>query len=417
MSVMDVSDLMREAEIRALDLLGHELPDVLDRLVAVATAVTGAQVAEIHVITSSAQHTLAGTHGSPAPCSNDDSYCSTIVREDERDHVVPDVRLDDRFKDSPFTTSGAVVSYAASQMVTRTGVPIGTLCVFDPGHKDFDEAQIKALSGLAEAAMDVLETRREIASMQEALAQLADGSRELRRSNEHLAAFAGQVGHDVQGPLAGVLMALQLMEEETPGGATDLLLRTALSSAQRMRTTVTGLMEFASLGGSLHPVELEMKRVAADVLADLSARRGHARVQVGELPPVFGDDVQVRAVTQNLVANALKYAGGVDHPVIRVTGSTDGRRTRIVVADNGPGVPAEQRDAIFDLLVRGAGVEHTGVDGLGIGLATCRRIIEAHGGAIGVDEADGGGAAFWFELPVPDDRRRPSAREGDSVAV
>lgn len=393
---------MREAEIRALDLLGRDLPDVLDRLVSVAAAVTGAKVAEIHVITASSQHTLAGTHGSPAPCSNDDSYCSAIVREEERDHVVPDVRLDDRFKDSPFTTSGAVIFYAASQLVTRTGVPIGTLCVFDSEHREFDAAQSAALSGLAEAAMDVLETRREIQSMQETLAQLADGSRELRRSNEHLAAFAGQVSHDVQGPLAGVLMALQLMEEEMPDGATDLLLRTALSSAQRMRTTVAGLMDFAVLGGTLHPVGLEMSRVVSDVLADLSARRGNARVEIGELPTVYGDDVQVRAVTQNLLANALKYAGGVDHPVIRVSGSTDGGRTRVVVTDNGPGVPADQQASIFGLMVRGDGVEHTGVDGLGIGLATCRRIVEAHGGTMGVAEAPGGGAAFWFELPVPE---------------
>lgn len=425
MSVMDLSDLMREAEIRALDLLGHELPDVLSRLVRIAATVSGARGAEINIISGGSQHTLASAAGTAGGCDAHDSFCAKIIREPARQHVVPDARADARFANSPFAVSGAITSYAASQLVTSSGIPIGTLCVFDPDRREIGDDAMKVLGELSESVMDVLETRREFQVVQETLAQLADGSRELRRSNEHLAAFAGQVSHDVQGPLAGVLMALQLMEEETPDGTTDLLLRTALSSAQRMRTTVAGLMDFAVLGGTLHPVGLEMRRVVSDVLADLSARRGNARVEIGQLPTVYGDDVQVRAVTQNLLANALKYAGGVDHPVIRVSGSTDAGRTRVVVTDNGPGVPADQQASIFELMVRGEGVEHTGVDGLGIGLATCRRIVEAHGGTIGVAEAPGGGAAFWFELPVPEacvatdltDDRSGVDEEETSVAV
>jgi signal transduction histidine kinase len=398
---VDAQDAVREAEIRALDLIGQPLPDVLDHLVRVAARVTGAAAAEIHVITSTAQHTLASTGPMPDPWPASDSYCARIVREPDRGHVIPDVRLDDRFKDSTFTTSGAVVTYAANQLVTPSGVPIGTLCVFDPERKEIDEAKMEVLSMLSEATMDVLEARRQHDAMQDSLAELSDGTRELRRSNEHLAAFAGQVSHDLQGPLAAVLMSLQLMEEtgQEPDG---LFLRNALSGAQRMRATIAGLMDFAVLGGRLSLVRLDMGSVVRDVLADLESRIGRTQVLVGELPKVWGDDVQVRAVTQNLVANALKYAGHVPEPVVRVTGATRGRFTRVTVADNGPGVPEDQRDTIFGLLVRGREVSTSGVEGLGIGLATCRRIVESHGGSIGVDGAPGGGAEFWFELPVPE---------------
>lgn len=396
---MDVSDLMREAEIRAMDLLGHELPDVVSRLARIAAKVSGASGAEVNIISGGSQHTLASAAGIPGGCDAHDSFCAKIIRAPGRHHLVPDARADARFADSRFTVSGAITTYAASKLVTSSGVPIGTLCVFDADRRDISEAAMEVLGELAESVMEILETRREFQVAQETLAQLADGSRELRRSNEHLAAFAGQVSHDVQGPLAAVLMALQLMEEAQEG-STDLLLRTALSSAQRMRTTVAGLMDFAVLGGKLRPACLDMRRVVSDVLVDLSARRGEARIVVGELPQVYGDDVQVRAVTQNLIANALKYACGVANPAIEVSGEIVGEVTRIVIADNGPGVPVEQRGAIFDLLVRGEGAEHSGVDGLGIGLATCRRIVESHGGTIGVGESPTGGAAFWFELPV-----------------
>jgi signal transduction histidine kinase len=258
------------------------------------------------------------------------------------------------------------------------------------------------LGELSAAVMDVLESRRHHEELEAAVAELATGSRELRRSNEHLAAFAGQVSHDVQGPLAAVLMALQMMEEEreeTGEAAEALLLDSALSGAQRMRATIAGLMDFAVLGGKLAVIPLDMNTVVADALVDLGARRGRARVEVADLPKVYGDDVQVRAVTQNLVANAMKYAG--QRPVIRIDGEVLDGRTRITVSDDGPGVPLDQRADIFRLNVRGEGVELTGVDGLGIGLATCRRIIDAHGGSIGVGDSADGGAAFWFELPDP----------------
>ncbi len=414
---MAFPDMMREAEIRALDLLGDDLPDVLARLVNVAGLATGAHAA-IHLITADEQVTLAGTDGLVGPCAADASFCATILRDPGRVHVVADARLDERFRNSPFTTSGRIVSYAASPMVTSNGVPIGTLCVFDPERKEFEESQLSVLAELSQAAMDVLETRRRHSDLVESVTELAEGSRELRRSNEHLAAFAGQVSHDIQGPLAAVLMALQLMEEEREGEAVgDLLLRSALSGAHRMRATISGLMDFAVLGGALHPQRLDMAEVVHDVLDDLAARRGRTQVVLGSLPKVWGDDVQVRAVTQNLVANALKYAGGGDLPVIRISGYAVGGRTRVSISDNGPGVPAAERDSIFDLMVRGEGVEETGVEGLGIGLDTCRRIIEAHHGEIGVRTSVEGGAEFWFDLPAPDTAVAVPPHAQDSVAV
>ena len=392
--------------MRALDLLGEQLPDVLQRLVRVAASVSGARQAYLNVISSGAQHTLArAVEDDFAGCVEEDSLCARVVREPERQHRVPDARLDPRFATSPFVTGGAVVTYAATQLVTSTGVPVGTLCVFDPVPREVDDAAMGVMAELAEAVMEVLESRRQFESLHDALSSLTDGTRELRRSNEHLAAFAGQVSHDVQGPLASVLMALQLLreEQEAHGAPVDpdaaMLVGTALSGAQRMRATVSGLMDVAVLGGRLRPTELDMDRVLDDVLVDLATRRGRSTVVARDLPPVWGDDVQVRAVTQNLVANALKYAG--DDATIVVSGQVSDRAVRISVADDGPGVPPAERESVFGLMVRGDGVEGTGVDGLGIGLATCRRIIEAHGGRIGVGDSAAGGADFWFELPLP----------------
>lgn len=131
------------------------------------------------------------------------------------------------------------------------------------------------------------------------------------------------------------------------------------------------------------------------MLVDLRPGIGDAEIEVSRLPKLLGHESEVRSVLQNLVANAVKFAAPFGTPQVAVSGTERGGATRITVADNGPGVPEEQREAVFALNVRG----DSAVEGHGIGLATCARIIRTRGGTIGVDRAPSGGAAFWFELP------------------
>jgi signal transduction histidine kinase len=112
---------------------------------------------------------------------------------------------------------------------------------------------------------------------------------------------------------------------------------------------------------------------------------------------VTGDPVQLRAVVQNLVANAAKFVQPGLAAKIEVSASRAPGGWRVEVADHGIGIPPEHRDRVFEPFAR----VHEGVPGHGIGLATVRRVIDAHGGRIGVAETPGGGTTVWFELPDP----------------
>ncbi len=407
---MNAADLQRDAEVRALGLLDVDVPDVVQRLVVLAARLTGAASAEVNVITADMQHTVASAFGSRTSIPAAESFCATIVREPQRHHVVPDARLDPRFATHEATLSGQVASYAASQLVTASGIPVGTLCVYDARPGVVDESTFAVLQELSQAVVDLLDVREHQDAMRSTLVELTDGSRELRRSNEHLAAFAGQVSHDILGPLSAVLMALQLIDDDlresrVPAAPHRVeLLRRAITASERMEAMVSGLMEFAALGGRISATRVDMDGAVKDVLVDLGAAAGEAHVEVGELPALWGDEVQLRALLQNLLANAFKYAGGTSDTRIRVSGERSGGRVRISVGDNGPGVPPSERASIFGIMVRGSEAGTGDVEGLGIGLATCRRIAQAHGGDIGVTESAEGGAEFWFELPDEGDR-------------
>jgi signal transduction histidine kinase len=131
------------------------------------------------------------------------------------------------------------------------------------------------------------------------------------------------------------------------------------------------------------------------VLEDCQEDLEGATVDVDHLPVVTGDVAPLRAVLHNRGDNAAKYASGGRALELQVSSQETSSGHRIEVADRGPGIPEAEREDVFQPLVR---LDRT-VKGAGLGLATCRRVVAAHGGRIGVEARNGGGAVFWFELP------------------
>ena len=226
--------------------------------------------------------------------------------------------------------------------------------------------------------------------------QLELTSRRLAAADERLVAFAGQVGHDLRNPLSAVRMSLELVREElgdqTDAGLIDLMER-AERGIRRMDDMIGELITFARIGAVREPAVVDLGRIVAEVLEELADTAAADQFRTGKLPSVRGDAGQLRLLFKNLLANAVKFSP----PGTPVTVSAASLDTgwRIRVTDQGPGVPEEHRERVFDPMVR----LDTRVPGTGIGLATCRRVVDAHGGRIGVAENPDGGASLWFELP------------------
>jgi len=148
--------------------------------------------------------------------------------------------------------------------------------------------------------------------------------------------------------------------------------------------------------GVLRTAPVALGTLVSEVEQDLRPRldEANAVLEVGELPEVEGDPRQLRRVLQNLVANALKFRSEAP-PRVELSAARGPHEWIVSVRDNGIGVDPAQAGRIFGLFSRGT----SSVDGVGIGLAMCRRIVEAHGGRIWVEPADGGGSIFRFTLP------------------
>jgi signal transduction histidine kinase len=159
---------------------------------------------------------------------------------------------------------------------------------------------------------------------------------------------------------------------------------------------VDSILEYATAAeDGASRTEVDCSEVVSEVLATLASQIEHVdgRVEVGELPTLQASRPGLVRVFQNLIANAFKFHDG-DTPHVIMSAKEGEAAWAFSVRDNGIGLPKDR--AIFEMFTRGGG-DH---EGSGIGLATCRRIVEAHGGRVWAEPTPGGGSNFHFTLPT-----------------
>ncbi len=225
---------------------------------------------------------------------------------------------------------------------------------------------------------------------------------ELERSNRDLEQFAYSVSHDLQSPLRTIASYCQLLQKqfgsELKGEASEYL-SNAIGGTRRMRRLLDDLLAYSRVSTTpkeVKPVDLEP--VLTEALRNLAAaiRDNHAVVTHDRLPTVCGDPTQLMQLLQNLVNNALAHRREVA-PRIHIAVDEEDTRWRFSVRDNGEGIDAKDFDRIFQLFQRLC-AEHER-SGTGIGLSLCKRIVERHGGRIGVESKKGEGSVFYFTIP------------------
>lgn len=247
---------------------------------------------------------------------------------------------------------------------------------------------------------------QDVSERKRALEQLQAYAERLARSNAELEDFAYIASHDLQEPLRKI-QAFGDRLAQRGGDALDErgreYLARMLDAATRMRALIDGLLSFSRVTTNARPFEpCDLGSIAEQVLVDLEVRIEETRAQVdlGPLPTLRADPLQMRQLLQNLIGNALKFHRPGEPPrvEIRAERSEDGRFWRVVVRDHGIGFEPRFADRIFAVFQRLHG--RGSYEGSGVGLAICRKIAERHGGTISATGEPGKGATFVVELPA-----------------
>jgi signal transduction histidine kinase len=235
-------------------------------------------------------------------------------------------------------------------------------------------------------------------------ARVEERTRRLRRSNETLQRIAYIASHDLQEPIRMVTCYNQLIERSLDGrinSEEQEYIQFSIQGALRMQTLVRDLLELTTSLQSVRrePMMVNAQQVLDEVVQDLrlAISERDARIQVDELPLVWGEPIQLKVVFQNLLANGMKYAKPGERPQIRISATQEGKFVKFSVTDRGIGIDKKYSELIFEPFKRLHGAEYPGN---GIGLAICKNVVEDHGGEIWFESKVGEGTAFYFTIPA-----------------
>jgi two-component system sensor histidine kinase KdpD len=222
----------------------------------------------------------------------------------------------------------------------------------------------------------------------------------------------GAVGHDLRTPLAAIHGAAGslLLPGAIPDSTRRDLLTMIQDESERLAHLLGNLLDLTRLESGVIKVQKEwqpLEEVVGSALGRLERRQGALPVRVElpeELPLVPLDAALIEQVLVNLITNAQQHAPGQE---MDLRAWAEPSWVHLEVADRGPGIPTDLRDRIFDKFFR---LPEAGEGGVGLGLAICRAIVQAHGGRIQVQDRPGGGSSFCVTLPL--DGTPPMPPEG-----
>ncbi len=303
------------------------------------------------------------------------------------------------------------------------GVPLGFIFFSSTLPNVYNDAHVEIFQQIAGHLAVMVEKGRLISELEAQKEATERQNEELQALSELRNRFLGIAAHDLRGPIANIQMALQYLTDPevsiSPEEST-FFLESISKQANYMLELINDLLDVSQIEAGRLELQLELLHLgdflteAVHWHAGLAAAK-QTSVVLADRPDVVlhADPARLRQVVDNFLSNAVKYGplGGT----VTVRAEQWGQYWRISVQDEGPGIREEEREQLFQYFGRLSSKPSGGERSTGLGLAIARRVVEAHGGTVGVESEMGHGSTFWFTLPCLASEGSPPAGKVSSA--
>jgi signal transduction histidine kinase len=402
-NVLDVMKLLAEHEIARLEVLRqYQILDTVceaafDDLTLLAAQICKTPVALISLIDECRQWFKSKVGLDAESISREIGFCSHTILQPNELFIVPDTLLNQQFANNPLVTCDPYIRfYAGVPLVTPDGYALGTLCVIDRVPRNLSPEQQNSLRILSRQVMSQFELRRNLDKLD------VITTAERQRTEDLISALS----HDIRTPLLATRSTLRAMLSGAFGTVNNSW-KEGLEDCRQANEEVVKFVE-TLLDISRHQTPV-LKNLNYNILnwenifteAIIRSNVIWQQKQIVEyqiyssLPTVYGDDLEIQRVVQNLLENALRVTEP-DQSVSLTVVALGNEQVKISVRDNGPGITPRQKKKLFHRFSQERGRSNL----FDLNLYLCRLIVEAHGGTIKCESILGEGSIFWFTLPV-----------------
>jgi signal transduction histidine kinase len=290
----------------------------------------------------------------------------------------------------------------------REGVAIGVITLRRREARLFSPRHVALLRTFADQAVIAIKNVWLFTELQEKNREVEQKSRELAAASQHKSEFLANMSHELRTPLNAIIGYSELLEEEAvdlDGGRLVPDLEKIAIAAKHQLSLINDILDLSKVEAGRMELEATIFDLPAAIdnaitlMRERASRRGIALGSTIDerVGPIRVDERKVKQVFLNLLSNAIKFAPEGGRIDVRAT--MNERLAKISVSDTGVGIAPEHQEAVFEEF-RQVGTADKKVEGTGLGLALCRKLVELHGGRIWVESALGQGSTFTFTLPI-----------------
>ena len=399
---MQIPEIPENEKERFENLKSYSILDTLpeksyDDLTAIAAQICDTPIALVSLIDDKRQW-FKSHHGLEATeTPREFAFCAHAINDPEHMFIVADSRNDERFHDNPLVTGDPVVIfYAGVPLVSNEGYPLGTICVIDHKPHTLSEGQKASLNALSNQVVQLFTLRKRNEELNKTLT-------ELEFTNQSLKDFAYIAAHDLKSPLNGISSLIKLLREkhELSFDKEDIeLLNLVEYSSDKLKELIDGFLDYSRISHlNIHKEFVNVDYALETVQHYFYSEKFVEFIVQSSIKEMFTSKTLLDQILLNLVSNAVKYGNKVP---TQITISIDfiDNEYRLLIKDNGPGIPQDKLDDMFNLFKILTMEDRYGKQGNGIGLATVKKAITHLDGRIEVASERDKGTCFTLFFPV-----------------